>query len=437
MDIKNIPVHFTDGLQDSVPSVTQWDCGQFLKISGLNLPAACEFCFKNEQSKKLLSVAAVTEDGVTTTQIPNELLCEPYNISAFVVVTEEDSSKTVYSVDLLMRKRDAVSELPTDPNDPHYIGGLGELISSINTARDEAVQAAADAAATADTLTPADAHYDPQSWIAQSGAAVAEAIADAVSNIRYAGGYLDEALGQFLLKTQVDSQIIPDECSSDRLPSSVAVMNMLADAAPHIVWKYLCYGNDFDTALKQIDTDMINVRSHFIDNTNVDAYEKPKEPSTERLMSSYLITKLLDTKQDRYTLVADVTLQEAANTISAGIDSEQYKHFKYVFSLTTDQSSIMTVQVRSAGGTLKSFFSQAAAQYSVKSIISGEVEVVDGMGLHFNGSIAPSSAYAGNSKHTALDLWVADVTDIVAFVAKLNTSDANFLAGSRLMVYAR
>ncbi len=190
MEIKHIPINFTNGIADRIPTVTQWDRGQFLKIHGLPLPDAAEFHFKNSDSEELLLVAGTTEDGITTVPIPNSMLCEPRNITVFVYVSDSDSGKTVYRIDINMQTREKAEDIPTDPDDPHYINGLSELINkaadtsaetrdvlaSTMDACEEAVLAAATAQAISDTLTPADAHFNPESWTAQSGLAVAEAI---------------------------------------------------------------------------------------------------------------------------------------------------------------------------------------------------------------------------------------------------------------------
>lgn len=190
MEIKYIPINFTNGIADRVPTVTQWDRGQFLKITGLPLPDAAEFHFKNSDNGELLLVAGTTEDGITTVPIPNSMLCEPFNITVFIYVSDTDSGKTVYRIDINMQPRGKAEDIPTDPDDPHYINGLSELIdkaadtvaesrellSKTRDACEDAVLAAAAAQAISDTLTPADAHFDPESWTAQSGLAVAEAI---------------------------------------------------------------------------------------------------------------------------------------------------------------------------------------------------------------------------------------------------------------------
>ncbi len=190
MEIKYIPIHFTNGFADRVPTVTQYDYGQFLTLYGLHLPPVVEVHFKNALSEELLVVAGSTEEEVTTVQIPNKMLNEPHNITAYIFMSDGESGRTVLRIDLNMRIRPQPQQVSTDPDDPTYISGLSELITSaaqtvekaekcLETAASasaDAVAAAATAQAISDTLQPADPHYDPTSWTAQSGVAVGEAV---------------------------------------------------------------------------------------------------------------------------------------------------------------------------------------------------------------------------------------------------------------------
>ncbi len=192
MEIKYININFKNGFADRVPTVTQYDYGQHLRITGLSLPEAVEFHFKNQKSETTLLVAGITSDGVTTVQIPNSMLKEPHNITAYIYLSDGESGKTVYRIDLNMRVRNAPEEVPTDPDDEHYVNGVSELITAAaeaaNTAKNSAqsaenakeicISAAAATQALCDTLQPADAHYNKDSWVAQSGVAVGEAVAE-------------------------------------------------------------------------------------------------------------------------------------------------------------------------------------------------------------------------------------------------------------------
>lgn len=226
MEIKYVNVNFKNGFADRVPTVTQYDYGQHLRITGLALPEAVEFHFKNQKSEETLLVAGITTDGITTVQIPNSMLKEPHNIMVYVYVSNGESGKTVYRIDLNMRVRNAPQELSTDPNDEHYVNGVSELIAEAagaanlakeslekaKNAKEICLSAAAATQALCDTLTPADAHYDKESWTAQSGVAVAEATEKAKDEIKEWGeDYTNQNCSPVLVANKTDTVVeMPD-----------------------------------------------------------------------------------------------------------------------------------------------------------------------------------------------------------------------------------
>ena len=203
MEIKYIPINIINGYPDRTPRVTQWDSGQYLRITGLRLPAAFEVIFKNKESVAPLLVPGVTRNGISEVQIPNELLSEPFDITAYIVLRQSQTAKTVIEITLDMQKRLRAPQDATDPNNPYFVTGLQELIAStaetvqkVESASESTKEAAARAQAIADTLSPADAHYNPESWIAQSGVAVREAVWEALCN---ATEYTDEQLNNIVV----------------------------------------------------------------------------------------------------------------------------------------------------------------------------------------------------------------------------------------------
>ncbi|MBQ5900812.1 MAG: BppU family phage baseplate upper protein, partial [Clostridia bacterium] len=222
MEIKYVNVNFKNGFADRVPTVTQYDYGQHLRITGLALPEAVEFHFKNQKSEETLLVAGITTDGITTVQIPNSMLKEPHNITVYVYVSNGESGKTVYRIDLNMRVRNAPQELSTDPNDEHYVNGVSELIAEAagaanlakesleeaKNAKEICLSAAAATQALCDTLTPADAHYDKESWTAQSGVAVSEAIKELKTELSSSSLYANALRGE-----QEDKMLVIDDVS--------------------------------------------------------------------------------------------------------------------------------------------------------------------------------------------------------------------------------
>lgn len=109
----------------------QWDRGQMLLIAGLSLPPAVEFHFYNEGRAEAIRVAGVTVAGITTTQVPNELLEEPLNIYAYVYLTDEEASRTGQKLRINIPPRPEPEETSTDPDDPHYIDGLSKVIEDV------------------------------------------------------------------------------------------------------------------------------------------------------------------------------------------------------------------------------------------------------------------------------------------------------------------
>lgn len=131
MNIKTTPITFENGFQVGCPTMHQWDRGQMLLIAGLNLPPAVEFHFYNEGRAEAIRVAGVTVAGITTTQVPNELLEEPLNIYAYVYLTDEESSRTGQKLHINITPRPEPEETSTDPDDPHYIDGLSKVIEDV------------------------------------------------------------------------------------------------------------------------------------------------------------------------------------------------------------------------------------------------------------------------------------------------------------------
>ncbi len=301
MDIKNINVNFTDGFADCVPTVTQYDCGQHLRITGLSLPALCEFGFKNASRTTLLTVVGTVENGVATTRIPNELLCEGEDIAAFIIATEDDSTKTVYSLDLKMRKRAAVDEVSCDPDDPHYVDGLAEAINAatemmataaenVSATRDAALlaeQHAATAAAIADTLTPADQHFDPESWNAQSGVAVYEGL------LKNYGDLNDQIVTRYMLclhPEDIDTDAVTDPAAIKRVPSVKLLLSSIKNAVSSIEYNGFIYGaKTVSATLDGLMNDVLGLRDHALTDNRLDSGAIPENPSTERVPSSYAV----------------------------------------------------------------------------------------------------------------------------------------------------
>ncbi len=133
MDIKTTTIVFEDNAQIGCPSMYQWDQGQVLLITGLNLPPTVEFHFFNEATTEAVRVAGYTVEGITTTQVPNALLQQPFNITAYVYLTDEKSARTEQRLHIAILPRPEPEPTSTDPDDPHYISGLSELLNQAAT----------------------------------------------------------------------------------------------------------------------------------------------------------------------------------------------------------------------------------------------------------------------------------------------------------------
>lgn len=133
MDIKTTIIVFENNAQVGCPSMHQWDQGQILLITGLNLPATVEFHFFNEATTEAVRVAGYTVEGITTTQVPNSLLQQPFNIYAYVYLTDEKAARTEQKLHIAILPRPEPEPTSTDPDDPHYISGLSELLNQAAT----------------------------------------------------------------------------------------------------------------------------------------------------------------------------------------------------------------------------------------------------------------------------------------------------------------
>lgn len=133
-----ITVNF-DGEKDTYKTAAglwQWDYGQKLQLVGLSLPAAVEIHFSIQQSGgEAVTRIGVTEDGVTTVDIPDELLenggkAVNYYIYAFVYVVTEESGETEYRISMPVRSRPKPKPISGDA--PVEQGTMGALIEAVN-----------------------------------------------------------------------------------------------------------------------------------------------------------------------------------------------------------------------------------------------------------------------------------------------------------------
>lgn len=94
-----------DKYGNTVTNLTQWDLNQTLYIEDHGFTTPPQFHFCNKNSEKAFVVQSTVEDDVLQVEVPNILLIEPYTITAYVYLIEDDSSKTVEYVQIPVRQR--------------------------------------------------------------------------------------------------------------------------------------------------------------------------------------------------------------------------------------------------------------------------------------------------------------------------------------------
>lgn len=124
---KIIKVNFekpTDDYKKAESLVRQWDKGQYLQITGLDLPEKVQIHFSlNSHKGEASKVWADTVDGVTTAAIPANILeakgitGSSYCAYAFIYLTDEESAKTVKKIILEVESRPRPEDYIYTPED--------------------------------------------------------------------------------------------------------------------------------------------------------------------------------------------------------------------------------------------------------------------------------------------------------------------------------
>lgn len=94
-----------DKYGNTVTHFTQWDLNQTLYIEDHGFTTPPQFHFCNMNSEKALVVSSTFKDGVLEVVVPNMLLVEPYTITLYVYLSENDSGKTVEYMQIPVRPR--------------------------------------------------------------------------------------------------------------------------------------------------------------------------------------------------------------------------------------------------------------------------------------------------------------------------------------------
>lgn len=91
---------------DTIQTLTQWDINQVIYIedSGFDTPPQFHFCNKNSE-KAFVVQSTMDDNGVLAVIIPNQLIVEPYTIFMYVYIKDEESGKTVETIQIPVRSR--------------------------------------------------------------------------------------------------------------------------------------------------------------------------------------------------------------------------------------------------------------------------------------------------------------------------------------------
>lgn len=122
-----------DQYGNTIYHLTQWDYNQKLivDINGFDfsdIPAPIvHFC--NINSNDALSVQSIIQENKIVADIPNILLKEPYQITAYLYLMDNNSGKTIYTIEIPVRKRPKPSDYEYEDNVEVVL--LSELIQQV------------------------------------------------------------------------------------------------------------------------------------------------------------------------------------------------------------------------------------------------------------------------------------------------------------------
>lgn len=108
-----------------VSGLWQWDYGQVLSVTGLNLPAVIEMHFNNGTEKSI--IFGETVSGVTFAGIPDKFLQSADQINVYVYVNDGDHGKTLRQIVMHVQAR----ERPADYDPPNAQELMGRILEQI------------------------------------------------------------------------------------------------------------------------------------------------------------------------------------------------------------------------------------------------------------------------------------------------------------------
>jgi hypothetical protein len=108
-------------------SLFQWDYGQSLAISGLNVTNDIEVHFARKNTEAEIRIGTFS-DGIVTVAIPDMILQRSGMFSAYIYQTDATSGETIKIIHMNVRER----ERPTDYTTPEYKNVVYELNSKLD-----------------------------------------------------------------------------------------------------------------------------------------------------------------------------------------------------------------------------------------------------------------------------------------------------------------
>ena len=134
---------FTNGINEvTVNGLYQWDYGQTLMVQASDLPAVAEVHFANKLHETAVVRAAVMNTDLTsmTVAIPDELLEDPYDITAYVYYCGAGYANTAKIIHLPISRRAKPSSVfdPVTPSEQtqfeNMMTQINNVVGEINTA---------------------------------------------------------------------------------------------------------------------------------------------------------------------------------------------------------------------------------------------------------------------------------------------------------------
>lgn len=229
----NITTAAFGGLREvTTAPLWQWDYGQILEITGLDLPQAFEVHFSNSR-KSGETVTQIGTNGAVT--IPDMYLTSGADIYAFVFLHDgADDGETEYVIKIPVRERPEPSDLEPTPEQQDVIT---EAIAALNTAVTQTGQdvVSADASAQAAAQSATNAQTAAQS--AQSSATSASGSATTASNAAAtATTKAGEAATSAANAAQSASDANRDADRAEQAANTAGYLEMHIDSRGHLIY---------------------------------------------------------------------------------------------------------------------------------------------------------------------------------------------------------